>query len=84
MLETDAGLKYGIKYKNFYEKNDEGYFYPFGDGLFSEKNTAEMWQFKKLLYPSIGVSDYCKTFYSRETTRMLWWYCDERFIAKER
>jgi tryptophan halogenase len=65
MLETDAGLKYGIKYKNFYEKNDEGYFYPFGDGLFSEKNTAEMWQFKKLLYPSIGVDDYCKTFYSQ-------------------
>jgi len=65
MHETDAGLKYGIMYKDFYEIEDDGYFYPFGPGIFSNSYNATMWQFKKLLYPNISVKDYCNSFYSQ-------------------
>jgi len=67
MYETDAGLKYGIMYKDFYQINDDGYFYPFGPGIFSENYNATLWQFKKLLYPEISVRDYCNSFYSQMT-----------------
>jgi len=65
MYETDAGLKYGIMYKDFYQVADDGYFYPFGPGIFSENYNATLWQFKKLLYPEVSVKDYCNSFYSQ-------------------
>jgi tryptophan halogenase len=67
MKNTDASYKLGIKFTDFYEKNDGGFFYPFGDGVFDnyhhEIDSSTIWNFKKLFYKNIKNSDYANCFY---------------------
>ena len=67
MRSTDASYKLGIKFTNFYEKNDGGFFYPFGRGVFdkyhNQLESVAIWNFKKLFYKNIKNSDYADCFY---------------------
>ena len=69
LKETDGSFKLGIKFKNFYKNNDEGFFYPFGKGTFEnyacEVDPVTLWNFKKQIYKNIKSSDYCESFYSQ-------------------
>lgn len=64
MKSTDASYKMGIKFTDFYDKNDEGFHYPFvTEPFFSDKRDgAQDWFFKKALYPETDVKDFARTY----------------------
>ncbi len=61
LRETDGSYKLGIKFNNFYSKNDSGFFYPFGKGSFDkyygELDPVSLWNLKKLIKPDGSESD---------------------------
>ncbi len=67
LRETDGSYKLGIKFTNFYKKNDDGFFYPFGQGSFDkyydEVDPTTIWNFKKHIYKNTNIQDYCNSFY---------------------
>jgi len=69
MKGTDGSYKLGIKFNDFYEKNDGGFFYPFGKGLFenyeSKVDPVTLWNFKKNIYSNVKKTDYCDSFFSQ-------------------
>ena len=59
MKACDANYKLGVCFKNFYEKNDEVFHYPFGEpNLAGNTWGLNDWTFKKILYPDTPYSDY--------------------------
>lgn len=73
MYYTDASYKMSIKFTNFYNGTDEGFYYPFGvpftshfgeESLFSHEEMLKFWQIKKSKDKDLPVQDYCRTFWS--------------------
>lgn len=64
MKETDATYKLAIEFKDFYKKNNQSWFYPFGRPFFEENlhNTND-WFIKKALYPETTPDDFADCFY---------------------
>ena len=64
MRECDASYKLSIRFEDFYQKGDGGFYYPFGQP-FVENNRSKLndWHFKKMLYPETPVSDYAECHY---------------------
>ncbi len=69
LRETDGSYKLGIKFNNFYSKNDSGFFYPFGKGSFDkyygELDPVSLWNLKKQIYRNTKSEDYCNSFFSQ-------------------
>lgn len=64
MNKCDAVYKLAIKFNNFNTKENNSFFYPFGEPNI-ENNIAELndWHFKKMLYPETKIEDYCNSFF---------------------
>ena len=64
MRECDASYKLSIRFEDFYQKGDGGFYYPFGQP-FVENNRSKLndWHFKKILYPDTHNSDYARCLY---------------------
>jgi tryptophan halogenase len=61
MPHCDAVFKLGIAFKNWYRKDSETFYYPFGPlRLFPKLND---WHIKKIFYPETPISDYADCFY---------------------
>jgi len=69
MRHTDGSYKLGIKFNNFYDNEDDGFFYPFGGGVFEdyscEVDPVTLWNFKKNIYSNVKKSDYCESFFTQ-------------------
>lgn len=67
MKECDASYKLSIKFEDFYDIQDGGFHYPFGQPLFEHKKefgTPEDWTIKNMIKNKSDVLDYVNTFYS--------------------
>jgi hypothetical protein len=64
MRATDASYKMGIKFTDFYNKDDGGFHYPFvTEPYYADKRDgAQDWFFKKALYPETPVQDFARTY----------------------
>jgi tryptophan halogenase len=59
MKDCDASYKLGIRFKNFYLKNNEHFFYPFGKvNLNGNQYGLQDWNYKKIFLPDTPLSDY--------------------------
>jgi len=66
MKKCDASYKMSIRFKNFYEKGDGGFHYPFGKVHYppgTEELGMKAWYLKKSFYPETPVMDYYRTFF---------------------
>lgn len=64
MKATNASYKMGIKFTDFYQKNDGGFHYPFVTDCYygHSRDGAQDWFFKKALYPETPVQDFARTY----------------------
>ena len=59
MKSSDASYKLGIRFKNFYLKNNEHFFYPFGHpNLEGNQYRLNDWYYKKIFIPDTPLHDY--------------------------
>ena len=64
MKECDASYKLGIRFEDFYQKGDRGFYYPFGFPAIKEnRSLLNDWYFKKFLYPETSNKDYADCLY---------------------
>jgi flavin-dependent dehydrogenase len=64
MPYTDASYKLSIRFENFYQKNDGGFHYPFGNVVENDKlGLKQLWFLKKHLNPETPVTDYANLIY---------------------
>ncbi len=61
---TNGSLKLGIKFKDFYKKGEEPFYYPFGDSFFNDSSPLgyNSWYLHKVLNPEIPVQDFARTY----------------------
>ena len=61
---TNGSYKLGIRFKDFYRKGEEPFFYPFGTAFFSEAAPLgfNSWFLKKVFDPELPVQDFARTF----------------------
>jgi tryptophan halogenase len=61
---TDASIKLGIEFENFYEKNNESFLYPFGGAVVADTAYGmHDWFIKKANNPEISVKDFAESFF---------------------
>ena len=61
---TDASIKLGLRFKNFYKKDDTSFLYPFGRPYLEEtKWGMQDWLIKKYKDDSIPVTDFAQTYF---------------------
>lgn len=62
---TDASIKLGIKFKNFYDNSkDDCFIYPFGKPLMDGTLWGlSDWQIKKCLYPDTPVTEFAESYF---------------------
>lgn len=64
MPYTDASYKLSIRFENFYQKNDGGFHYPFGNVVENDKlGLKQLWFLKKHLNSETPVTDYSNLIY---------------------
>lgn len=64
MKHTDASYKMSIKFTDFYERDDGGFHYPFGDPYYQGTvHEIQDWFVKKALYPDTPNNDFAKHYY---------------------
>lgn len=71
MKFTDASYKMGIKFNDFYDLGDGGYYHPFGRPFtkhfesagFQPGDVLKLWHIKKSKDKDLHVQDYCRTFW---------------------
>jgi len=64
MPHTDASYKLSIRFEDFYQKNDGGFHYPFGEVIENEKlGLKQLWFLKKYLQPETPITDYANSIY---------------------
>jgi tryptophan halogenase len=63
MPGVDAIYKMSVKFKDWLEKDDEGFHYPFGGGFFANQDIKySSWILKKIFQQNISNSDFAKSF----------------------
>ena len=61
---TDASIKLGVSFADFYEKDDQKFQYPFGAPYIENtKWGLEDWMIKKVFYPEIPVNDFAESYF---------------------
>ena len=61
---TDASIKLGIRFTNFYEKNGTSFLYPFGLPCIDDTaNGLQDWMIKKFKNPEIPVTDFAESYF---------------------
>jgi len=66
MAATDATYKLSIKFNNFYSKDNNTWFYPFGKPWLKENMFGQDdWFIKKAIHPQTTTHDYADTYYSQ-------------------
>lgn len=64
MSDTDASYKLAIKFVDFYEKEDKGFYYAFGTPYVEgTRQGIRDWLWKKALEPDTPVQDYIKCYF---------------------
>jgi tryptophan halogenase len=64
MKFTDGSYKLSIKFREFYEKGDQGFHYPFGEPVLEDTvDGIHDWYYKKALYPDTPVQDFVRCYY---------------------
>lgn len=68
MSYTDASYKLSIRFRNFHEKIDAGFHYPFGS-LFTGNSSYELqdWYLKKIKYPETPTTEFYESFWPSMT-----------------
>jgi tryptophan halogenase len=68
MSYTDASYKLSIKFRNFHEKKDAGFHYPFG-ALFTGNSSYDLqdWYLKKIKYPETPITEFYDSFWPMMT-----------------
>jgi hypothetical protein len=62
--KTNASIKLGVKFKNFYKKNDTPFLYPFGNPYLLETFWGmQDWMIKKYVYPNTLKTDFIKSYF---------------------
>jgi tryptophan halogenase len=61
---TNGSLKLAIKFKDFYKKGEDPFYYPFGDSFFNDSSPLgyNSWYLHKVLNPEIPVQDFARTY----------------------
>ena len=63
MKSCNSTFKFNIRFNNFLDKNSGHYDYPFGNPEYVNTNEANLWYFKKIMNPSLKVTDYADSLY---------------------
>lgn len=63
-VETDASIKVGISFSNFYEENSPLFLYPFGRPFLDGTHWGlEDWLIKKTIYPETPMSQFAESYF---------------------
>lgn len=68
MAKTNATYKLSIKFTDFYDKDTEGFHYPFGKPFLQGARIGlNNWHLKKIYNPELPVTDYARTWFPAVT-----------------